>query len=533
MLPSFLALALALALAPGAERPRLALLVSVGPLPLELVERLRPRLAGGLARCLDAGLVLPEAELDYALTEDAPGLATLGTGAPPRVHGIPSERFLDRERLETRAAVADPAVRTLAPGGVFTEATPGGCSPGNLRTDGAADRLRAAIPGARAASIGGDAQGAVLLAGRHPDWAFWWDERAGGFTSSSWYGEALPDWVLAWNAGWRERANGFAWKPLGADATDPAFAYAFPQLAGSPAPIEVQALAQSVATSPMVDRFAVELALEAQRALELGADEAPDLLCVALSGFDAIAHRFGPDSAQAADVALRLDGELGRLFDALDERVGKGAWIAAVAGTSGMLELPEHLRERGVGARRVFSDETRRDLGRVRERLRSSSGTFFGATLVSPFFFFDPNELARSGADAAEARHTARGALLEERNWIAGAYTLEELAGAEGDAQDPWLALYRRSFPADRAPDLVIRPQPWSVVDLRAGSDHGTLYPYDRRILLAFVGAGVAHGRNYERASAEDVLPTLLAGLGIAPAEGMLGRALELSTDAR
>ena len=59
------------------------------------------------------------------------------------------------------------------------------------------------------------------------------------------------------------------------------------------------------------------------------------------------------------------------------------------------------------------------------------------------------------------------------------------------------------------------------------GTSHGSPYPYDRRIPLAFLGPAFPASRRYDRASSTDIAPTLLDLLGIdVPAGELDGRSL-------
>jgi len=528
-----------------AASPRLVVLVAVDQMIPEQLERLAPHLDGGLGRFVTAGRVWPAAELRHAATETGPGHATLGTGVLPSRHGIVGNAYYDRAAGSWRYCAQDDEALLLAPGGAIRDAAPGGPSGANLLVPGFAERLRDAFPGSRSVAIAGKDRAATLMAGRRPDRALWWDRRAGGFTSSSAYEAELPDWVLAWNAGWTARADGHLWEPcfegdLEGTGTAPddrpgeaalgvaghVFPYRAPALGQDPEPIRLQALAGFVYASPLVDRFVVDLAIEALERLDLGADGAVDLLALSLSACDTVGHRSGPYSRETTDVILRADDELERLFTRLDERLGPGGWIAALSSDHGVLELPEALAERGVGARRIFSNEVRRSLAAVREALQERfGGEFFGAALPGTGLTLDAGAIEAAGADPAQVRALARDVLAAECGWIADAYTWDELAAPE-PARDAFMVLERASFVPARAPDVVLRLQPWIVLDFRAGTSHGTPYPYDRRVPVAFLGPGVTAGKSFERASPMDVLPTVLALLGAAVPEGLDGRPL-------
>src|SRR2546428_5304295 len=73
-------------LAPSpAARPRLVVVITVDQLRPDYLERYRPQLIGGLGMLLRDGAVFTEAFQDHAVTETAPGHATIlsGRGAPP------------------------------------------------------------------------------------------------------------------------------------------------------------------------------------------------------------------------------------------------------------------------------------------------------------------------------------------------------------------------------------------------------------------------------------------------------------------
>ena len=105
--------------------------------------------------------------------------------------------------------------------------------------------------------------------------------------------------------------------------------------------------------TPFPDRAVVLLATEAIQELQLGQRGSLDYLGIALSQTDGVGHRFGPLSREQLDNLLRLDLELGRFFSFLDEAVGPGRWVLAVSADHGVLDIPEHLLERGVDARRL------------------------------------------------------------------------------------------------------------------------------------------------------------------------------------
>jgi hypothetical protein len=74
----------------------LVVVISVDGLGWEQLDRYRPWYVGGLKKLLAEGRVEQNCRFQHFLTEDAPGHASLSTGALPRVHGIVADRWLER-----------------------------------------------------------------------------------------------------------------------------------------------------------------------------------------------------------------------------------------------------------------------------------------------------------------------------------------------------------------------------------------------------------------------------------------------------
>lgn len=523
-------------------QPRLVVLIAVDQMIPEQLERLAPWFDGGLARLVREGRQFRAAQLPYSKTLTGPGHISLASGTYPSTHGVPGNGFFDRACNASVYCVEDEEVRPVVAG------DPAGSgsarSPRNVRVPALGDFLRAADERSQVVSIAGKDRAAVGLGGQHPQHALWWDRGQGGFMTSSWYAEVLPGWVAAWNAGWLEQVGGFEWRPVAgrslagsgtaADEREGesgflmqgrGFPYTLPPAPDEPDAKALARFASVAFATPLIDRFTLELAAEAVEALDLGADEAPDLLAVGLSACDLVGHSFGPYSAEVTDVVLRLDVGLGRLFALLDERVGPERWIACLSSDHGVLDLPEGLVERGVGAVRV-PDGYRVLDATVTRRLEAVHGAAFGAHGTSGGIALDVDAIQAAGLELADVRRLVRDAALEV-DWVARAYTWDELA-EEGAAasDDAWKVLEARSFVPDRCPDVLVQSKPWYLLESTSGTSHGSPYPYDRRVPLVFWGAGFGAGWSLEPVSSVDAVPTLLARLGIDPGVKLDGKAL-------
>ena len=175
-------LSIALALAPGpAPKPRLLVVVTIDQFRPDYLERYRAQLLGGLGRLLRGGAVFSEAFQDHALTETAPGHATILSGRWPAHTGI----------VRNAAGVQDSTAPLIGVRGP-------GASPARFRGTSFFDWLQAREPAARALSVSRKDRAAILVLGRARQQVYWYD--AGWFTTSRYYADSLPAWVREFNA---------------------------------------------------------------------------------------------------------------------------------------------------------------------------------------------------------------------------------------------------------------------------------------------------------------------------------------------
>jgi hypothetical protein len=530
-------------------QPRLVVFVVVDQLIPEQLERLRPLLSGGLGRFVAQGTWYRQAWIDYAVTVTAPGHATLSTGVFPARHGVVSNENPKADESGLEATVAEI---------------------GALRVKGIADWVREFAPGSKSFSASVKDRSAILLAGQQPDVAVCWNGGDGGFEPAQPGVSALPAWITAWNAGWIERAapGGAPWTwaneipgdplALGCQPDDqlgeaPWFAggITFPHV-GPRAPEpgkRATRLATFVVNSPLGDAFCVDLARRAVDEFALGADEVPDVLCVSLSGCDAVGHALGPYSQEVTDLLLRADRELAGLFAHLDARVGPQRWIAALSSDHGVPDLVERRRARQQSGERVAS-------GVLKQAAQAVDALLAEAGLADATLSFDVRGLylkrsrLRDAQDPAALRRRLRDVLVA-RLPCARAFTSDELAAvlerergaaeamsaeSSSDAAapssasaaelDPWLVLAAHSFDAARSPDVSIQYPPGYVIALAAGTTHGSPNDHDRRVPLVFLGPGFAAREDWRSVRTVDALPTLLQAAGFAPPAGLDGRSL-------
>ena len=517
------------------SRPKITVVIIIDQFRADYLKRFAGYFSGGLARLLSQGEVFLNTHYDHACTETAPGHATLSTGCHPSRHGIIFNAWFDVQRSRSVYAVADSSVFT------FESSALEGRSPHWLEHTALGDWLKQTEPGAKVISISRKDRAAILLGGRKPDAAYWYNPRNGGFTSSSYYLDQLPPWAIEWNN--RHEANNFfgrAWDKSRPeeeyfasredlfdgeeDAANSNFPHAF--AAGDEQPSE--AFYNWLTGTPFVDSLTLSFATTALRSEALGLDRTTDLLCISLSATDAVGHDYGPLSQEMQDNLMRLDHELGLFFSDLDRQVGLENCLIALSGDHGVLPLPEELRRRGFETARITAEEWRGELRgalvEVAEQLHTQR------PLLKKYE--DDLYLDYTAADSAGLTHAEFQRQVADKiktlTMVSDVFTAGELASADTTHRD-YVEAFRHAYFPGRSPDLVVRFRPSYLIGAgRTGTSHGSVYDYDNHVPMVFMGKGVAAGHVDRRCSVVDFAPTIAAAMGVDFPADIDGHALEL-----
>lgn len=540
---------LAAAAAPSAlaAPPRIVLVLSVDQLR---ADRLDPALPGGLGRIAREGRAFADAAHAHAGTETCPGHATILTGRHPGPAGIPLNDSIDRESGRSLYCVEDdaPGARTLGPAGEAGE----GRSPRRLRVTALGDWMKQAAPETRVFALSGKDRSAITMAGQHPDGVYWAESRPpGGFTTSRYYRDALPEWAERWHGqdpprdafltGIPERWEHAAGvPPNGARIDDTLWEVArFLRVSGHPLRSDDRKkLLEQVGFSPWLDTLTLDFARALVEGEKIGDGRATDVLAIGLSATDTVGHLYGPGSQEARDALQRLDADLGRFLALLEKRVGKDGLLIVLTADHGVLELPEYLAQVGAsecpvpGGRidaRAFAKRLEEAMAAALEKPGSPPHEDPWLQQASLELTVNRRLAAEHGVPVEKVAEAAR-AFLSTQPGVERVWTATEIAQGAGPA--PFAELYRNSFDPERSGDLML--QTGSTCELSpypAGTSHGTPNLYDRAVPLVFVGPGIAPGVVRGRAAPVDIAPTLARHLGIAAPPGLDGHPLPLSAE--
>lgn len=301
---------------------------------------------GGFARLRQEGTYVRHLRYAHAVTDTAPGHASLYTAVTPREHGIFGNEVVgvDAEKV---SILRDANTRAITASGLSERVA---SSIARLRVATLADRLREHRPDATIVSLSIKDRGAIFGGGRSPDLSLWFDTTLDAFVTSTAFSQQLPGWasVLSITASVRARRE-HPWVLLDEPWTTSHAATPDTQPGegnlvgfGTVFPHDFsQATSPAVAfrASPMADEALIDLGLAAVE--HARHPNAPMLLAISLSANDYIGHVFGPDSWEAWDEIRRLDQNLARLMRGLDAQVGTDRWAIVLSADHGTITMPE------------------------------------------------------------------------------------------------------------------------------------------------------------------------------------------------
>lgn len=501
--------------APSAK-PNLVVLIVVDQLRGDMLERYRADLTQGYARLTNGGAWFTNGFQDHAITETAPGHASTMSGRFPASTGITSNTV----------GVIDSRYRLLTSARGET-----GASPDRFRGTTLTDWLTAADPRTRAFSVSRKDRGAILPIGKSKQNVYWWSNN-GSFTTSNYYRDSLPGWVLAFND--RRIAQRYADKAW--ELSRPAASYPEPDTVRYERngndnvfphrfPADTAQAIVYLGTTPTMDSITALFALEGMERLGIGRGPQTDVMSVSFSATDYIGHAFGPDSREAHENEIRLDQTLGWFLDSLFKLRDPGTVMIALTGDHGVSPIPEIARERGLATGdQGLRVSLREVLVATRAYVKTRGGDTTAIVSDGETFSVDRAKLAPSGIDPDSVLEEFSRRARAVRG-IARVDRLSALRRADFD-RDPIARRWVHQIPETSPVDLIITLTRYSYWGTTVAT-HGSPYDQDASVPIIFYGPWVRPGKYTDFARTVDIGVTLAEIARVKPTERVDGVALE------
>ena len=201
---------------------------------------------------------------------------------------------------------------------------------------------------------------------------------------------------------------------------------------------------------------------------------------------------------------LRLDRELARLFEGLDELVGEGEWTAFLTADHGGANVPSHMASLKMptdywkpgNMMDALSENLNRRYGRGDWILRHSNDQIFLNHELLNKRKVDRDDMARYVAQRCSVEPGLSQAVA--------ACDVTSLA-----CVDPVAERLVRGHRPGHSGDVLLVPQPGWIDYGRTGTTHGSAFPHDTHVPALLLGKGIRPGQTFERTFIRDLAPTL------------------------
>lgn len=310
------------------ERPQLVVEIIIDQLRSDYIELLQNHFGeSGFNRLTQNGACFENVDFNIDNIDKVSATGMLVTGAYPRINGLSGAQVYDAQKHSAKNILTDPDKL-----GNFTSEN---LSPKALRVTTISDELKINGNGLGLVySIAPDAQQAIVMAGHAGNGAFWINDVNGKWSTTTFYTD-VPQAISTRNykTPLAVRLDTMMWSPAMDLAKYPdipvhkkyyPFRYVFPS--------SRKDRYSSYKKSALVNEEVTSVALDFLKSLNMGGRGETDMLNIAYTAAP-FNDECGHGSVELQDIYLRLDKQLGRLFDAIDSSVGLQNTLVFVSST--------------------------------------------------------------------------------------------------------------------------------------------------------------------------------------------------------
>ncbi len=515
------------------EKPKLVVGIVVDQMRYDFLTRFYPKYGqDGFKRLIHQGFNCENAHFNYIPTYTAVGHASIYTGTTPAVHGIISNDWYDKELKKSIYCVDDSNYS-----GVGAQ-TGGNKSPARLLTTTVTDELHLAQNNrGKVIGISLKDRSAILPVGHTADAAYWIESKNDGkFSTSTFYMETLPSWVVDFNnRKLPEKYINQKWETLypiesytESIADDNLYEQSFAGQEKAVFPYDLKALSTQnggydvLKSTPFGNTLLFEFAKSAVQHEKLGKGEFTDFLAISFSSPDYIGHQFGVDSKEIEDTYLRLDKELGEFLFFLDKTLGKNNYTLFLTADHAAVQVPAYLNSLKIPAGYI-------DMKDFNSYIQNFCQSRYGsANLIENVsnsqIFLNRDELKRLNLNRNTVSEELAELIIDYKNVfkVVTSKTLQNTSFS-----DRILKYLQNGYNQKQSGDVMIIPNPATIVYSKKGSTHGSGFSYDTHVPILFYGRGIQIGSSKSPVSITDIAPTLANLLQISFPNGNTGNVIE------
>ena len=439
---------------------------------------------GGFRRLMREGCNYDNTMINYIPTVTACGHSSIYTGSTPAITGIAGNDFYIKGK---RTYCTDDTVRTV---GSLTKA--GMMSPRHLLVTTMCDALRLATDfRSKVVSISLKDRGAILPAGHTANAAYWYDNMNHSFITSTYYMQALPEWV-----------NEFNRTHKSVDGRD-------------------------IRYLPDGNTLTARMAMAAIDGEQLGQKNETDFLAVSFSATDYIGHKYGTKAPQTEEAYVKLDKDIAVLLNCLDEKIGKGNYLLFLTADHGASHNARYLLSKGIPAGEWDEEIERKKMNEYLQKVYGAKDMV--KDIIEYRLYLNDDAIKAVGVKKEDVETVLCDYLnSDERIAYALSYAAASIQPIPAAIRDRIIMGYNPK----RSGDIVLIPATgyykYGSDSFNTGTTHGVWNPYDSHIPLIFFGWNVSPGHNIEECHVTDIAPTVCAMLHIQQPNGCVGKCLPM-----
>ena len=472
------------------NRPKLVVGIVVDQMRWDYLSRYYSQFQDdGLKRLIDDGYSCNNCLINYVPAVTSIGHTSIYTGTTPAFHGICGNTFyVDGKKV---GCVSDTTVSTVG-----SDTKKGQSSPHLLLATTIGDQLRLHTDfKSKVVGVSFKDRAAILPAGRSANAAYWLDNKAGCFVTSTYYMNELPDYVKALNT----------------------------QMAKNK---ELKKVGEDVALYPLCGHLTTDMAIAALKGENLGKGEATDMLCVSYSQTDAIGHKWATRGEHTDEAYLELDKDLSRLLTALDEQVGKGNYLLFLTADHGGAHNWKYMQDHKLsGGKWLYDDIIKQAEDHVAKRLGATQPVI--SDILDFRVFLNHQAITEQGLEVCAVKKCLIEFFTNAPNMI---YAVDFASLRTSSLPERLLNMAAMGYQPHRSGDILLIVEPgyymygeWSSP---IGTTHGSWNPYDAHIPLLFYGWNIKHGETSREVHINDIAPTVCQMLHIQQPNACSGEAI-------
>ena len=516
------------------DKPKLVIGIVVEQMRQDYIDRFWDNFGNkGFKRLAVNGTYCVNANLNYSLTQTAPGYATIATGAEPCSHGIVSNYWFNRLTGEKVDCLSSEMNVKSVGGSVEAD---GRVAPTNMLSTTFSDEAKLFNRGkSKTISMSLSKYAAVLSGGYSADGAYWFDQNSGKWVTSSYYTSTLPEWVKeindqkmpdvylerTWNPmlpldKYNEVLSDSSKYEFGIDGMYKTFPYNYQNITKTVRNYKLMTMI------PEGNTLLTDLAVGAIYGEDLGKDEFTDFLFINYSVSEEIGKLYGPQSIEVQDLFLRLDKDLEHLIDVVEDLVGKNNCLIYLTSNHGVSEMPQYLQDQKLPAGNFKQFYM---LALVRSYLRAIYGDgdwvldFNNSQIYLNRLLIEDsqislNEMCEKIID-----------FITNSSGISNAVSSNQFQNIVFVEGMP--AKMQNSYNQKRSGDIMFSLKPGWIEDIPYCTDHNSGYSCNTHVPLIWYGWKVKKQKVFTKVNITDIAPTVSAALGTPPPPIVSGKVLE------